>query len=119
MPRARSKEVTDTVARFEFAGKVEGAVYGVSTKIEIKGKYRFDLRSKRIDWLAMLVQEDRESSFVEDGIDVGLAPANDHHPGQGTGQPGRRGAGQAHLEAHGGTDALDLRVSRRRLAVPV
>jgi hypothetical protein len=63
-------EVTDIVARFELAGKVEGAVGGVSTKIEIKGKYRFDLRTKRIDWLGMLVQEDREASFVEDGIDV-------------------------------------------------
>ena len=37
------KEVTDTVARFEFAGRVEGTIYGVSTAIEVKGRYRFDL----------------------------------------------------------------------------
>jgi hypothetical protein len=58
------------VARFEIAGRVEGAVYGVSTAIEIKGRYRFDLRTKRIDWLGMLVKEIRAGSFVADGVDV-------------------------------------------------
>lgn len=78
-----SKEASRKVARFEFAGKVEGARYGVSAKIEIKGKYRFDLHSKRIDWLAMLIQEDREQGFIEDGVEVGsrlqmtIAPANE------------------------------------------
>ena len=66
-----SKDAARKVARFELAGRVEGAVSGVSTKIELKGKYRFDLHSKRIDWLAVLVQEDRQSSFVADGVDVG------------------------------------------------
>ncbi len=64
------KEVADTVARFEFEGNVEGAIYGVSTRIEIKGRYRFDLQRKRIDWVAMLVKEEREGSFVDDGLDV-------------------------------------------------
>ena len=64
------KEVTGAVARFELAGRVEGAIYGVSTVIEIKGKYRFDLHNKRIDWLGMLVKEVREGSFVADGVDV-------------------------------------------------
>jgi hypothetical protein len=65
-----SKEASRPVARFEFEGRVEGAIYGVSAKIEVKGKYRFDLRSKRIDWLGMLIKEERESGFIEDGIDV-------------------------------------------------
>lgn len=43
-----SKEAAHKVARFEFAGKVEGAVGGVSTKIELKGKYRFDLHSSAL-----------------------------------------------------------------------
>jgi hypothetical protein len=58
------------VARFEFSGDVEGAVYGIATKLSVMGKYRFDIRSKRIDWLGMLVKEEHESSFVDDGIDV-------------------------------------------------
>jgi hypothetical protein len=64
------KEVTDKVARFEFAGKIEGAIYGVSTQIEVKGRYRFDRLTQRIDWFAMLVREERQSSYVEDGVDV-------------------------------------------------
>jgi hypothetical protein len=64
------KEVTDTVVRFDFAGRIEGAVYGVSTVVELKGRYRFDLRTKRIDWIGMLVKEVREDSHVEVGVDV-------------------------------------------------
>ena len=64
------KEVTSDVARFEITGRVEGAVYGVSTTIEIKGKYRFDRRAGQIDWLGMLIKENRAASFVADGLDV-------------------------------------------------
>jgi hypothetical protein len=64
------KEVTDMVARFEFAGRVDGTIYGASTTIEIMGKYRFDLRTRRIDWLGMLAKEVRGGSFVADGVDV-------------------------------------------------
>lgn len=59
-----------TLARFEITGRVEGAIYGVSTVIEVKGKYRFNMQTKRIDWLGLLVKEERESSFVTDGVDV-------------------------------------------------
>lgn len=68
--QSKLKEVTDTVARFEITGHVEGAIYGVSTNIEIKGKYRFDLRTNRIDWLGLLVKENRPGSFIADGVDV-------------------------------------------------
>ena len=64
------KEVNDTVARFEFSGNIEGAIYGVSTKIEVKGRYRFDLHSKRVDWIGLLTKEVRSNSFVADGVDV-------------------------------------------------
>ncbi len=64
------KEVTATVARCEIAGEVEGAIYGVSTKIEIKGRYRFDRKTERIDWVGLLIKEDRPASFVADGMDV-------------------------------------------------
>jgi hypothetical protein len=80
------KEVTDIVARFEFSGRVEGTIYGVSSSIEIKGKYRFDRRSHRIDWLALLVKEDRPASFVSDGVDAVsrlqmiIAPAEESAP---------------------------------------
>ena len=60
-------EVTDKAARMEMSGHVEGAVDGVSTEIDIKAKYRFDRRTRRIDWFAMLVSEDRGASRIGDG----------------------------------------------------
>jgi hypothetical protein len=63
-------EVTGKVARFTIKGKVEGAVHGVTSQIELEGKYRFDLRAKRIDWLAVLINENRQSSLVADGVDA-------------------------------------------------
>jgi hypothetical protein len=68
--QSRLKEVTDIVARFEIHGQVDGAIHGAPTQIELQGKYRFDLRSKRIDWLALLIKENRQSSLVADGLDV-------------------------------------------------
>jgi len=64
------KQVTGGVARLEIAGQVEGAIYGVATKIEIKGRYRFLRQTRRIDWVGLLIKEERPGSFVDDGMDV-------------------------------------------------
>lgn len=64
------REVTDAVARFELEGHVEGAIYGVSTRVQVKARYRFDRRRHRVDWLGMLIKEERSPSFVADGVDV-------------------------------------------------
>jgi hypothetical protein len=66
------KEVTDTVARVELSGAVEGPVNDTKARIAMKGKYRFDLRSKRIDWFAMLTKEDRGTSRVAVGFDIAV-----------------------------------------------
>jgi hypothetical protein len=64
-------EVTEKVARFEITGEISGAIHGVPSKVEIKGKYRFDLRTHRIDWLAMIIREDRQASMAaDDGVDA-------------------------------------------------
>jgi hypothetical protein len=63
-------EVTDAAALMEISGRIDGAIYGVSTDIELLGRYRFDRRIKRIDWFTMLVKEQRNSSPVADGVDV-------------------------------------------------
>ncbi len=64
------KEVTDTVARFELAGSLAGRIDDVTTQIELKGRYRYDLRLRRIDWLGLLVKEQREAGKVQRGFDV-------------------------------------------------
>ena len=64
------KEVTKDVARFEMSGKVTGNFKGVASEIELKARYRYDRRLKRIDWLGMHVSEHRNSSPQTDGADV-------------------------------------------------
>ncbi len=64
------KEITDDVARFEMKGSVSGAADGVTAAIELKARYRYDLKRKRIDWLGMVVRERRQTSPVSDGLDV-------------------------------------------------
>jgi hypothetical protein len=62
------QEVTPRVARFELAGAVEGPVSDTSARIELKGRYRLDRRSRRIDWFALVTTERREISDVAEGF---------------------------------------------------
>ena len=64
------KQVTDSAAQLELAGTVQGAIEGASTEIELKGRYKFDLKSKRITWLALLVKEKRSIGSIAPGVDV-------------------------------------------------
>jgi len=73
----RSNTLTSTLAQLdgksaliEMTGHVEGAFGGVSTVIDVKAKYRFVLASKRIDWLGLLVRENRDVGHVAHGVDV-------------------------------------------------
>ena len=63
-------EVTDAVVRVEMAGEVQGAIGGVSSEISLKAKYRFDLQTKRIDWLGLLVKEKRSIGHVLRGVEL-------------------------------------------------
>jgi hypothetical protein len=63
-------EVTAAAARFELGGNVEGAAGGVTTRIELKAKFRFNRTTKRIDWFGLLVKEDRDIGHVAAGIDA-------------------------------------------------
>jgi hypothetical protein len=64
------KEVTDQVARFKMSGKVLGIIKGTASEIELEANYRYDRRRNRIDWLGMLVKEQRKSSAKSDGANV-------------------------------------------------
>ena len=55
----RLTQVTPTLARMELSGNVSGTVNGVAAEIELKAKCRFDRRSNRIDWFAMLISDKR------------------------------------------------------------
>jgi len=63
-------EVVDGVADIAAAGSVSGAVGGVSTEIELKAKYKFDLKLKRITFLALLIKEKRAVGHIGPGLDT-------------------------------------------------
>ena len=62
--------VENDVARSTMVGSVTGTVDGVSTEIEVKAKYNYNLRSKRITWFALLVKEQRSVGHVGPGVDA-------------------------------------------------
>lgn len=55
-------------ARVEFQGSVQGALGGVATEFEVTGRYKFDLKTKQISWLAALLKEKRAIGHVEPGV---------------------------------------------------
>jgi hypothetical protein len=59
-----------TTAEMLGGGSISGAVGGVSTEIELKIKYRFDMNRKRIYYLAMLVKEKRSVGHIGPGLDT-------------------------------------------------
>ncbi len=67
---AKLASVADGSAIVELSGKVKGAINGVSTEIELKGKYRFNMPAGRIDWAAFLIRENRSIGHVGTGLDV-------------------------------------------------
>jgi hypothetical protein len=68
--RSTLGEVNDSSALIDMVGRVEGAVDGVTTRIEVKAKYRFNRKTRRIDWFGLLVHEDRDVGHVAQGLDV-------------------------------------------------
>ena len=57
-------------ATISLAGTVHGAVGGVATEIELKARYTFDLKLRRITSIALLVKEKRSVGHVGPGLDV-------------------------------------------------
>jgi hypothetical protein len=62
--------VAGRTAMAELAGKVEGAADGVSTTIELKGRYTYDFAQRRITSLVLLIKENRSVGHVATGLDV-------------------------------------------------
>jgi len=63
-------EVANGVAEISSAGAVSGAVGGVSTEIELKAKYKFDIAHKRISYFALLIKEKRAIGHIGPGLDT-------------------------------------------------
>ena len=62
--------VSDGVARIEMSGGVEGIADGLPTSIDLKAKYRFDMKTGRIARFALDLKENRTAGPVGPGLDV-------------------------------------------------
>jgi len=62
--------VSGGVANMEMSGRVEGIAGGLSTSIELKAKYRFDTKTGRITWFALVLKENRVPGPPGPGLDV-------------------------------------------------
>jgi hypothetical protein len=67
---ATLKKVEDGLAMIELAGKVSGAVGGVSTELELEGKVNFHLEAKCVTWLALQYDEKRDIGHAQPGYDA-------------------------------------------------
>ncbi len=62
--------VADNMAMVEVVGDVSGIYLGAPTQMNVRAKYQFDLTQKRINWLGMLIEEDRSIGHVGPGFDL-------------------------------------------------
>ncbi len=62
--------VADDLAMVEIVGDSQGAYLGAYTEISVQAKYQFDFRTGRINWLGMLIEENRAIGHVGPGLDL-------------------------------------------------
>lgn len=68
--KSELKDLDSDAARIELSGNVQAAVGGVSTELELKGRYKFNRQQGTITWFALLIQEKRSIGHVGPGADV-------------------------------------------------
>jgi len=62
--------VADDLALVQVVGDSQGAYLGTFSEMTVNAKYQFDLRAQRINWLGMLLEEQRSIGHVVPGVDV-------------------------------------------------
>jgi hypothetical protein len=62
--------VADNIAMVEIVGEVQGIYLGAETKMSVQAKYQFDMNTQRINWLGILIQEDRSVGHVGPGFNL-------------------------------------------------
>jgi hypothetical protein len=62
--------VKDGIAIASLEGTVAGAIGGVSSDLEMKGKLNFDLKRRAVTWLTLAIQEKRAIGHTQPGFEV-------------------------------------------------
>ncbi len=63
-------DVRENRVKVMLGGRIDGAISGVATEMELKAAFLFELTHKRITRFEMLLNEKREISLVGPGLDV-------------------------------------------------
>jgi hypothetical protein len=62
--------VADNMAMVELVGDVHGVYIGAPTEMTVRAKYQFDLKTQRINWLGLLIEENRSIGHVSPGFEL-------------------------------------------------
>lgn len=62
--------VTDDIALVEIVGSVEAVYLGALTELDVQVKYQFDLKSGRIVWLGVLLDQKRSIGHAAPGLEA-------------------------------------------------
>lgn len=114
--------VKDNLAIITLAGKVSGAVGGVSSDCELKGKLNFDLKQRLVTWLTLAIKENRAIGHAQPGYEIvttarmviaPLAAVPDLSDKAIAGLPLKPGPGEKLVEFCSESGGLQLRHDRR------
>lgn len=100
--------VKENVAIVSLAGKVTGAVGGVSSDIELKGKLNFDLAQRAVTWLTLGYKENRAIGHAQPGFEVVTKLRMVSAPAQATAELSDRALAGLSLKADGGQTLIEL-----------
>lgn len=62
--------VAEDFAMVEIVGESQGAYLGAYTEMSVQARYQFDFRTRRINWVGMLIEEKRAVGHVGPGLEV-------------------------------------------------
>jgi hypothetical protein len=100
--------VKEKVALITLEGKAAGAVGGVSSDIELKGKLNFDIGQRAVTWLTLACREDRAIGHAQPGFEVLTTLRMVTAPAQNAAELSERALAGLPLKADGGQTLLEL-----------
>jgi hypothetical protein len=98
----------ENVAIISLSGKATGAIDGVSSDVELKGKLNYDLKLRTITWLTMAYKENRAIGHSQPGFEVMTTVRMVSAPMQPVGSLSDKALADLPLEASPGQTLVEL-----------
>ncbi|MFA8016153.1 hypothetical protein [Bremerella cremea] len=96
------------LAKISLSGKVSGAIQGVATEIELKGRLNLDTRHKAITWFAASIQEDRSIGHAIPGFETTAVIRTQIENAEPVSQLNEASIGKLQLAANDGNEMLSF-----------